>query len=91
MNTVKQMSLTHDQTPTIDEVMELWQGRAGEWATRKHIADALGRAKSPALISVIGIAVGMGFLERRVTRLPNNVDMFEYRPTGRWRPGLADF
>lgn len=87
----KQMSLAHDTTPTVEEVMALWWGRDIGWASRKHIADALGRSKSPALLAMLGVCVGMGFLERRAVPLPNGISMFEYRPTGRWTPEINPF
>lgn len=86
-----QLGLAHDTTPTVDEVMEIWNGHSKIWLTRKEIADCLARSKSPTLIAVIGIAVGMGLLARKTTRLPNGVDMFQYRPTEKWKPGSNAF
>jgi len=87
----KQMGLAHDTTPTVDEVMEIWRDHEKIWLTRKEIADCLGRSKSPSLIATIGVAVGMGFLTRKTTRLPNRVDMYQYRPTGKWVAGMNLF
>lgn len=87
----EQMGLVHDTTPTIDEVLEIWRGHEGIWLTRKEVCDCLGRAKSPALIAVIGVAVGMGFLSSKTTKLPNGVPMFQYRPTEKWIAGTNPF
>jgi len=83
----KQMSFAHDTAPTVDEVLEIWRGHEKVWLTRKEIGDALGRAKSPTLIAVIGVAVGMGLIATKTVKLPNGVPMFQYRPTGKWQAG----
>lgn len=76
----KQMTFAHDTTPTMEEIMTAWGAKDLKWKSRKEIADALGRAKSPSLIAMLGIAAGTGILLRKAVRLPNGVDMFMYRP-----------
>jgi len=77
-----QMGLAHDTTPTVDEVLGLWAGKEKrEWMSRKDIADGLARSKSPTLITIIHVAVGLGLLEQKAVRLPNKVDMLMYRPS----------
>lgn len=78
-----QKSLFSDTAPTFDEVMSAWGGDQ-KYLTRRQIAEALGRSKSPALIAIIGVLVGMGYLATRTYMLPNNVPMFEYIPTQKW-------
>jgi len=82
MNTQK--SLFVDQTPTLDEVMSAWDEKRPEWLSRAQIAAKLGRSKSPALIAVLGVAAGMGFLTRKNEILPNGADYFLYQPTQKW-------
>lgn len=72
-----QRSLFHDQTPTADEVMALWQGDR-KWRSRKEIAEKLGRAKSPSLIAMIEVLVSIGYLTKRNSILPNGADYFTY-------------
>lgn len=77
-----QMGLAHDSTPTVDEVLGLWAGKEKrDWMSRKDIASRLGRSKSPTLITIISVAVGLGLLEQKLVSLPNQVGMFMYRPT----------
>jgi len=77
-----QMGLGHDTTPTVDEVLSIWAGKEKrEWMTRKEIADKLARSKSPTLVTIISVAVGLGLLEQKLVTLPNKVKMFMYRPT----------
>ena len=78
-----QRSLFHDQAPNFDEVMAVWN-KDRNFRTRLQIADALGRSKSPALIAVIGVLVGVGYLTMREITLPNRVIMYEYAPTKKW-------
>lgn len=79
-----QKSLFHDQSPTLDEVMSAWDADRPEWLSRAHIAEKLGRSKSPALIAVVGVAVGMGFLTLKIERLPNGADYYLYQATPKW-------
>lgn len=79
-----QRSLFHDQTPTIDEVMSVWQSDRN-FRSRLQIAEALGRAKSPSLIAMLGVLSGVGYLTIREITLPNRVVMYEYAPTVKWQ------
>ena len=79
-----QKSLFTDQSPTLDEVMSAWDEKRPEWLSRAMIAEKLGRSKSPALIAIIGVAVGMGFLTVKNEVLPNRADYFLYQPTQKW-------
>jgi len=78
-----QRSMFHDQTPTVDEVMGVW-GSDRKFRSRLEIAEALGRAKSPALIATLGVLTGIGYLTVQEVRLPNRVTMYEYAPTKKW-------
>jgi len=79
-----QKSLFHDKTPTVDEVMSVWDQERPEWLSRAMVAERLGRSKSPALIAVIGVCTGMGFLTVKNERLPNGADYYLYQPCQRW-------
>jgi len=78
-----QRSLFHDQTPTFDEVMALWNNDR-EWRSRAAIAVNLGRAKSPALIATIEMLVTVGYLTKRVIDLPNHAEYFQYAVSQKW-------
>jgi len=78
-----QRSLFHDQTPTVDEVMSVWQGDR-EWKSRRMICEALGRAKSPAIISVLTVLTNIGYLTVKNEPLPNGADYYFYAPTQKW-------
>jgi len=81
----EQRSLKQDTPYTLDEPMQAWHPFGDDvWLTRLEIAEKIGRSKTPGLIAIIGILVGMGYLETRLVALPNRVDMFQYRPTRRW-------
>ena len=80
----QQKSLFADQSPTLDEVMSVWDETRLEWMSRAQIAERLGRAKSPALIAVIGVCVGMGFLAVKNEILPNRANYYLYQPTKKW-------
>lgn len=76
------MGLAHDTTPTVDDVLSVWtQEHQKVWLSRKEIADCLARSKSPSLITIIGVAVGLGLLQTKTVKLPNGTHMFMYRPT----------
>jgi len=79
-----QKSLFHDTSPTLDEVMSAWDEKRPEWLSRAMIAEKLGRSKSPALIAIVGVAVGMGFLTLKNEVLPNGANYFLYQPTPKW-------
>lgn len=85
-----QRSLFHDTMPTVDEVMSVWVNDR-EFRSRLQIAEALGRAKSPTLISVIQVLVGIGYLTVREVTLPNRVTMYEYSPSPRWYENALPF
>lgn len=78
-----QRSLWHDTAVTVDEVMAVWS-HDRNFRSRSQIAEALGRAKSPALIAVLGVLVGIGYLTIRKIDLPNGVSMFEYAASQKW-------
>jgi len=78
-----QRSLFHDQTPTIDEVMAVWTSDR-KFRSRLQIAEALGRAKSPALIAILQVLSSIGYLTVREVELPNRITMFEYAPAQKW-------
>jgi len=79
-----QKSLFADQAPTLDEVMSAWDEKRPEWLSRAQIADKLGRSKSPALIALIGVALGMGYLVMKNEILPNHANYYLYQPTEKW-------
>ena len=78
-----QRSLFHDQTPTVDEIMSVWQSDR-EFRSRLQICEALGRAKSPALIAVITVLQNIGYLTVREVTLPNRIVMYQYSPSEKW-------
>jgi len=78
-----QRSLFHDQTPTVDEVMSVWQ-HDRNFRSRLEIAEALGRAKSPSLVALINALTSIGYLTVREIPLPNRVVMYQYSPTEKW-------
>lgn len=78
-----QRSLFQDTMPSVDEVMSVWANDR-KFRSRLQIAEALGRAKSPTLISVIQVLTGIGYLTIREIPLPNRVVMFEYAPSEKW-------
>lgn len=80
MNKHRSMS---DQPPMLDEVMSVW-AKDRKFRSRLQIAEALGRTKSPALIAVIGVLVGVGYLTIREIDLPNHITMYEYSPAPKW-------
>lgn len=86
-----QKSLFVDHAPTLDEVMSAWDEKRPEWLSRAMIAEKLGRSKSPALIAVLGVACGMGFLTRKNEVLPNGADYYLYQPTAKWYTTVYPF
>lgn len=85
-----QRSLFQDQTPTFDEVMQLWAGDRN-WRSRAEIALALGRAKSPALITTVEMLTTVGYLTKRVIDLPNRAQYFQYAVAQKWIDQSAPF
>lgn len=71
--------LTFDQPITAEDVLNVFVGKPGIWKTRKNVASALGRAKSPSLIKLLNQMVIDGQLEQSLWRLPNGVDMIIYK------------
>lgn len=61
------------------DVWEAVYGFGLEWATRKQIADALGRSVHPALVNRIERLVSEGKIEREVFTLRNNAQGYRYR------------
>jgi hypothetical protein len=86
-----QKSLFTDQAPTLDEVMSAWDAHRAQWLSRAMIAQCLGRSKSPALIAVINVALGMGYLEIKNEILPNGASYYLYMPTARWYADAPPF
>lgn len=78
-----QRSLFHDTMPTVDEVMSVWT-KDRNFRSRLQIAEALGRSKTPTLISVIQVLVGIGYLTVREIKLPNRIIMYEYSPSAQY-------
>lgn len=66
-----------DQPLSVGQVVDVFPDTQ-TYLTRKQIAHALRRAKSPTLIARINEAVGLGLLQVHMWRLPNGVDMFSY-------------
>jgi hypothetical protein len=71
-----------DQPTTDLEVLQAFP-KEGAWLSRKDIADALRRAKTPSLIARINSLVERGYLLVTTRTLPNRVDMFYYSLTER--------
>lgn len=78
-----QRSLFHDTPPSFDEVMSVWGGDR-TWRSRAQIAQALGRAKSPALIATINMLATVGYLTVRIEKLPNGADYYLYSASQKW-------
>jgi len=66
-----------DQPITRDEVLDLFHKYPGKY-TRRMIAVALGRAKSPSLIAMLHTLCDEGVLTWEYYTLPNHVDMYLY-------------
>lgn len=76
-----QLKLFNFDTPVTDEaVIKAWQGRADFWLTRRQIAVALMRAKTPAVNARCEAMTARGLLFRDTVKLPNGVDMIVYTP-----------
>lgn len=69
-----------DQPMGIHDVLAVMPTN-GAAVSRKEIADALMRRKSPTLLAVLGEAVGRGLIAPALIPLPNKVDMFTYSLT----------
>lgn len=78
---MQQLKLFNFDTPVSDEaVIQAWQGRPDYWLTRRQIATALMRAKTPAVNARCESMVARGLLFRNTVPLPNGVDMIVYTP-----------
>lgn len=78
-----QRSLFHDQAPTADEIMSIWNSHR-DWLSRKEIAGKLGRAKSPTLVAMLNVLCSIGYLTCKNEPLPNGVAYFKYAATQKW-------
>lgn len=76
-NIAQTMLWNFDQPLSVGQVVSVFPD-AQTHLTRKQIAHALRRAKSPTLIARINEAVGLGELQAHLWRLPNGVDMYSY-------------
>lgn len=62
-----------------NDVWEAVYGFTPEWATRKQIADAIGRQVTPSLVARIERMVTERLLERDVFTLRNGAQGYKYR------------
>jgi len=69
-----------DQPMSAQDVLSVMP-TTGEGLTRREIALALMRGKSPTLLARIAEAVGRGWLVYELIKLPNQVDMYVYKLT----------
>lgn len=60
------------------DVWEAVYSHGNQWATRRMIADALGRQVHPRLIERIEALVESGYLEKRALTLRNGAQGYEY-------------
>lgn len=78
---MENLKLWEFDTPVTDEAVLLaWQGRADYWLTRRQIAEAMHRAKTPAVNARCEALVARGVLRKTLVKLPNGVDMITYAP-----------
>jgi len=76
-----QLKLWQFDTPVTDEAVILtWQGREQYWLTRRQIAQAMHRAKTPSVNARCESLVERGILFKQFVKLPNGVDMITYIP-----------
>ncbi len=88
---MEQFKLWQFDTPVTDEaVMQAWQGREDYWLTRRQIAQAMHRAKTPAVNARCENLVQRGILHKQLVKLPNGVDMITYQPVYQLEQLLAD-
>jgi hypothetical protein len=62
-----------------NDVWEAVYSHGLKWATRKSIADALGRKVTPSLVARIERLVSEGKLEKQVFTMRNNAQGYQYR------------
>lgn len=67
-----------DSPVSDDAVIAAWQGRAEYALTRRQIAQAMHRAKSPSVNARCESLVDRGVLFKALIPLPNGVDMITY-------------
>lgn len=78
---MEEFKLWQFDTPVTDEaVIMAWQGRVEYWLTRRQIATAMHRAKTPAINARCEHLVEIGVLHKQFVTLPNGVDMITYHP-----------
>lgn len=77
MPAMKQRSLFFDQPLTDGDILSVCETK--RWLTYREIAVRLERAKSPSLIARVKGLVATGALDWRTKKLPNGVDMFQFR------------
>lgn len=78
---MSQLKLWQFDTPVTDDaVITAWQGRADVWLTRRQIAAAMRRAKTPAVSARCEGMVSSGKLFKEFIPLPNGVQMIVYIP-----------
>lgn len=76
---MEQMKMWNFDTPVDNHsVLEAWQGRVEYWLTRRQIAEAMHRAKTPAVNARCEKLVTDGVLLKQFIKLPNGVDMILY-------------
>lgn len=76
-----QLELPYPMGHAIDDT-DVWEAIYGftpEWATRKQIADAVGRRVTPSLVARIERMVTECLLERDVFTLRNGAQGYKYR------------
>jgi len=87
---MENLKLWEFDTPVTDEAVILaWQGREDYWLTRRQIATAMRRAKTPAVNARCENLVQRGVLLKDFIHLPNGVDMILYLPN--WEHELTQF
>lgn len=79
MNASQMYLLTFDQPLTDFDILRVTV--PGEFFTRKMVADRLGRAKSPTLVTRLERMAAEGIYKRQYHALPNQVDMIIYSYT----------
>jgi len=76
---MENLKLWEFDTPVTDSAVILaWQGRANYALTRRQIAQAMHRAKTPAVNARCEALVERGVLFKILVPLPNGVNMIAY-------------
>lgn len=68
-----------DQPITDEDVISIFTS-IHRWLTYREIATRLHRKKTPSLVARVKSLAERGILEYRFKRLPNGVDMHQFRP-----------